>query len=115
MANRGGLNIGMYVGSIIPRKYPTSLLICVTRLLVTTAERLAERSQGMESLLTKYPSSGVPVSPHRARFQLRILTVWNAEGQQLRYCGVGAGYDNIIMKGSASSMKVWPTITYRGE
>ena len=29
------------------------------------------------------------------------------EGQQLRYCGVGAGYDDIIIDGSLDDLKVW--------
>lgn len=30
----------------------------------------------------------------------------HAEGQQLRYCGVGAGYDEVFVDGSADEMKV---------
>lgn len=29
------------------------------------------------------------------------------EGQQLRYCGIGEGYDDIIIQGSPDEMKVW--------
>lgn len=28
------------------------------------------------------------------------------EGQQLRYCGIGVGYDDIIIKGNPEEMKV---------
>ena len=30
----------------------------------------------------------------------------SAEGQQLRYCGVGAGFDDVIVDGNLEEMKV---------
>lgn len=31
---------------------------------------------------------------------------WCTEGQQLRYCGVGAGFDDVIIDGNPDEMKV---------
>ena len=30
----------------------------------------------------------------------------DAEGQQLRYCGIGTGYEDVIIKGNPNEMKV---------
>ena len=38
---------------------------------------------------------------------LKFLILPFIEGQQLRYCGVGAGYDDIIVDGSLDDLKVW--------
>ena len=35
---------------------------------------------------------------------IRVL-ISGVEGQQLRYCGVGAGYDDVIIDGSTEEMK----------
>lgn len=36
-----------------------------------------------------------------------VLTVsnWVVEGQQLRYCGIGTGYDDIYIQGNPAEMK----------
>lgn len=34
------------------------------------------------------------------------------EGQQLRYCGVGAGFDDVIIVGNPDEMKVPPLALY---
>ncbi|KAI0775025.1 hypothetical protein BD413DRAFT_471840 [Trametes elegans] len=36
---------------------------------------------------------------------VKIPVFWSAQGQQLRYCGVGAGYDDIIIDGNPEEMK----------
>lgn len=34
---------------------------------------------------------------------------WSAQGQQLRYVGYGAGYDDIFIKGNPDELKVCKT------
>ncbi|KDQ56956.1 hypothetical protein JAAARDRAFT_35554 [Jaapia argillacea MUCL 33604] len=36
---------------------------------------------------------------------VKIPVFWSAQGQQLRYCGVGAGFDDVIIKGDPGEMK----------
>jgi NADPH-dependent 2,4-dienoyl-CoA reductase/sulfur reductase-like enzyme/nitrite reductase/ring-hydroxylating ferredoxin subunit len=36
---------------------------------------------------------------------VKIPVFWSAQGQQLRYCGTGAGYDDVIIKGDPNAMK----------
>ncbi|KAI0749874.1 hypothetical protein C8Q80DRAFT_1313956 [Daedaleopsis nitida] len=36
---------------------------------------------------------------------VKVPVFWSAQGQQLRYCGVGAGYDDVIIDGSTEEMK----------
>ncbi|KAI0316418.1 flavoprotein [Amylostereum chailletii] len=36
---------------------------------------------------------------------VKVPVFWSAQGQQLRYCGVGAGYDDIIIQGDPNEMK----------
>ncbi|KAF9466559.1 flavoprotein [Collybia nuda] len=43
---------------------------------------------------------------------VKIPVFWSAQGQQLRYCGVGHGYDDVFIKGSPSEMKF---IAYYGK
>ncbi|CCO29027.1 Putative flavoprotein C26F1,14C [Rhizoctonia solani AG-1 IB] len=35
----------------------------------------------------------------------KVPIFWSAQGQQLRYCGIGAGHEDIIIKGSPDEMK----------
>ena len=35
-----------------------------------------------------------------------LLTPTSIEGQQLRYCGVGAGFDDVIVDGDLDALKV---------
>ncbi|KAH7339741.1 flavoprotein [Rhizoctonia solani] len=35
----------------------------------------------------------------------KVPIFWSAQGQQLRYCGIGSGYDDIIIKGNPEEMK----------
>ncbi|CAE7206097.1 unnamed protein product [Rhizoctonia solani] len=35
----------------------------------------------------------------------KVPIFWSAQGQQLRYCGIGTGYDDIIIKGNPEEMK----------
>ncbi|KAI6039787.1 hypothetical protein EDC04DRAFT_1612968 [Pisolithus marmoratus] len=37
---------------------------------------------------------------------VKIPIFWSAQGQQLRYCGTGAGYEDVIIKGDPGEMKV---------
>ncbi|RPD61014.1 hypothetical protein L226DRAFT_534661 [Lentinus tigrinus ALCF2SS1-7] len=36
---------------------------------------------------------------------VKVPVFWSAQGQQLRYCGVGAGFDDIIIDGNPEEMK----------
>ncbi|EIN09781.1 hypothetical protein PUNSTDRAFT_51954 [Punctularia strigosozonata HHB-11173 SS5] len=36
---------------------------------------------------------------------VKIPVFWSAQGQQLRYCGVGAGFEDVIIKGDPGEMK----------
>ena len=36
---------------------------------------------------------------------VKIPVFWSAQGQQLRYCGVGAGFEDVIIKGNPQEMK----------
>ncbi|KAL4062236.1 hypothetical protein V8B97DRAFT_1947463 [Scleroderma yunnanense] len=36
---------------------------------------------------------------------VKIPIFWSAQGQQLRYCGISAGYDEVIIKGDPGEMK----------
>ncbi|KAI6155596.1 hypothetical protein BKA82DRAFT_17541 [Pisolithus tinctorius] len=36
---------------------------------------------------------------------VKIPIFWSAQGQQLRYCGTGAGYEDVIIKGDPGEMK----------
>ncbi|KAI0366285.1 hypothetical protein BV20DRAFT_971998 [Pilatotrama ljubarskyi] len=36
---------------------------------------------------------------------VKIPVFWSAQGQQLRYCGVGAGYDDVIIDGNPEELK----------
>ncbi|KAG6333683.1 hypothetical protein ID866_5401, partial [Astraeus odoratus] len=36
---------------------------------------------------------------------VKVPIFWSAQGQQLRYCGLGAEHDNVIIKGDPSEMK----------
>ncbi|EGN99078.1 hypothetical protein SERLA73DRAFT_181877 [Serpula lacrymans var. lacrymans S7.3] len=36
---------------------------------------------------------------------VKVPVFWSAQGQQLRYCGLGSGYDDIIINGNPDEMK----------
>ncbi|THG96203.1 hypothetical protein EW026_g5580 [Hermanssonia centrifuga] len=36
---------------------------------------------------------------------VKVPVFWSAQGQQLRYCGVGAGFDDVIVDGNLDEMK----------
>ncbi|PIL29845.1 hypothetical protein GSI_08052 [Ganoderma sinense ZZ0214-1] len=36
---------------------------------------------------------------------VKVPVFWSAQGQQLRYCGVGAGFDDVIIDGNPEEMK----------
>ena len=60
------------------------------------------------SLSSRCRCSGVPVSCILITLSLMFLIfkLLFTEGQQLRYCGVGAGYEDIIIDGSLDDLKV---------
>lgn len=35
----------------------------------------------------------------------KVPVFWSAQGQQLRYCGIGAGFEDVIIKGNPNEMK----------
>ncbi|KAI0297246.1 flavoprotein [Multifurca ochricompacta] len=41
-------------------------------------------------------------SPHP---YVKVPVFWSAQGQQLRYCGIGTGYDDIYIQGNPSELK----------
>lgn len=43
---------------------------------------------------------------------VKVPVFWSAQGQQLRYCGVGAGFDDIIIDGSTEAMKVCESLRW---
>ncbi|KAH7884680.1 hypothetical protein F5I97DRAFT_1891150 [Phlebopus sp. FC_14] len=36
---------------------------------------------------------------------VKVPIFWSAQGQQLRYCGIGGGYDDVIIQGDPGAMK----------
>jgi NADPH-dependent 2,4-dienoyl-CoA reductase/sulfur reductase-like enzyme len=45
----------------------------------------------------------------------KVPVFWSAQGQQLRYCGLGADYDDVIIHGNPGEMKFIAYYVYRGE
>ncbi|KAG2147680.1 hypothetical protein DEU56DRAFT_785385 [Suillus clintonianus] len=45
----------------------------------------------------------------------KVPFFWSAQGQQLRYCGLGADYDDVIIHGNPSDMKFIAYYVHRGE
>ncbi|KZT06056.1 uncharacterized protein LAESUDRAFT_726260 [Laetiporus sulphureus 93-53] len=48
---------------------------------------------------------GKTIAEGKPQPYVKIPVFWSAQGQQLRYCGVGAGFDDIIMVGNPDEMK----------
>ncbi|EAU85453.1 flavoprotein [Coprinopsis cinerea okayama7 len=48
---------------------------------------------------------GVTISGKEQPF-VKIPVFWSAQGQQLRYCGIGHKYDRVIVKGNPDELKV---------
>ncbi|OAX37776.1 hypothetical protein K503DRAFT_800988 [Rhizopogon vinicolor AM-OR11-026] len=46
---------------------------------------------------------------------VKVPIFWSAQGQQLRYCGLGAGYDDIIIRGNPDEMKFIAYYVNRGQ
>ncbi|KAJ8586931.1 hypothetical protein M405DRAFT_882996 [Rhizopogon salebrosus TDB-379] len=46
---------------------------------------------------------------------VKVPVFWSAQGQQLRYCGLGAGYDDIIIHGNPDEMKFVAYYVNRGQ
>lgn len=67
--------------------------------------RLDSPSQAKHNLSLKYPFFGVPVSVHTIS-ELDCDVISFTEGQQLRYCGFGAKFEEVIIKGNPGEMKV---------
>lgn len=71
-------------------------------------ELSVRRSLAILNLSLKFQSSGVLVrasSSSRSAYAYSLVLRMDAEGQQLRYCGTGAGHDDIIVKGDPGEMK----------
>lgn len=45
----------------------------------------------------------------------KVPVFWSAQGQQLRYCGLGADYDDVIIHGNPGEMKFIAYYVHRGE
>jgi len=43
--------------------------------------------------------------PDQAISFAKVPIFWSAQGQQLRYCGVGVGFDDVILQGNPDEMK----------
>ncbi|OCH94795.1 hypothetical protein OBBRIDRAFT_788801 [Obba rivulosa] len=50
-------------------------------------------------------AAGKTIAEGKLQPFVKIPVFWSAQGQQLRYCGVGAGFDDVIIDGSADEMK----------
>lgn len=72
-------------------------------------ELSVRRSQVILNLSSKSLFSGVLVRCPSFRsanaYSMHEFVFRYAEGQQLRYCGTGAGHDDIIIKGDPGEMK----------
>ncbi|KAG8961514.1 hypothetical protein FRC03_005312 [Tulasnella sp. 419] len=44
-------------------------------------------------------------TPQLAVSYEKVPIFWSAQGQQLRYCGLGAGFDDVLIKGNPDEMK----------
>lgn len=46
------------------------------------------------------------MSCDRIKSAAEVITVWTfIEGQQLRYCGIGSGFDDIYIQGNPGELK----------
>ena len=46
------------------------------------------------------------MSPDRVKPRTEVILVWtSAEGQQLRYCGIGLGFDDVYIQGNPGELK----------
>ena len=82
----------------------TKLALSTGMLLEIMGVLLDPQLLGRSSLLRRFLFSGVLVSHHFSRRLKKDSLL--VEGQQLRYCGVGHGYDRVIIKGNVDEMKV---------
>jgi hypothetical protein len=57
-------------------------------------------------VLVRYDSPGTFVG---------TVSNWIIEGQQLRYCGIGTGYDDIYIQGNPAEMKFIAYYTQGGQ
>ena len=67
-------------------------------------ERPSPRARASPSL--RCQSSGVHVSQNYRDVKRADRPSFIAEGQQLRYCGVGAGFDDVVIDGNPDELKV---------
>jgi len=44
--------------------------------------------------------------------EVDVVSVSVVEGQNLRYCGIGAGYDDVIIDGNLDELKVCVDLLY---
>lgn len=50
-------------------------------------------------------AAGKTIAENKPQPYVKIPVFWSAQGQQLRYCGVGAGFDDVIIVGNPDEMK----------
>ena len=50
-------------------------------------------------------AAGKTIAEGKGQPFVKVPVFWSAQGQQLRYCGVGAGFDEVIINGSTEEMK----------
>ena len=80
--------------------------------LEITEERLERQFPELPCLSRKFPSFGVDVSVLFALGLINPPMKWAlfsflvAEGQNLRYCGIGTGFDDVIITGNLDELKV---------
>ncbi|KAH9925457.1 hypothetical protein B0H21DRAFT_764397 [Amylocystis lapponica] len=50
-------------------------------------------------------AAGKTIADGKLQPFVKVPVFWSAQGQQLRYCGVGAGFDDVIIQGDPGEMK----------
>jgi len=51
-------------------------------------------------------ATGKTIAEGKGQPYVKIPVFWSAQGQQLRYCGVGAGFEDVIIVGNPDEMEV---------
>jgi len=50
-------------------------------------------------------AAGKSIADGKLQPFVKVPVFWSAQGQQLRYCGVGAGFDDVIIEGNPGELK----------
>ncbi|KAI0926250.1 hypothetical protein AcW1_008468 [Taiwanofungus camphoratus] len=50
-------------------------------------------------------AAGKTIAEGKGQPFVKVPVFWSSQGQQLRYCGVGAGFDDVIIQGDPDEMK----------